>query len=364
MTTLPPSALTAILRCPVTHASLTWLDPAQLEALNTSIAAGRLKHLDGSPVGHPVQAALTTPDGALVYRVQEGICVLLPPLAMTADPAVLARHRRTLETEKKILMDFYDQIGWQAQDGQFADAARFEDLRPVSQEYIHRCHLRVRRYLPAGGIFLLDAASGPVQYPEYLTYSEGYTYRVCADISFVALREARRKLGEKGLYLLCDVTDLPLRDGSMDGAVSLHTVYHVPAAQQADAVRELYRVLRPGGSAAVVYSWGDHALLTRLFLLPLRLARRLLRRGEGTPPPVGLYYFHHDYAWFRREIRSACHARLAVWRSVGVPFLKRLIHERLAGRFWLRLLYRFEEWFPRFFGRIGQYPLFHLRKPQ
>ena len=31
------------------------------------------------------------------------------------------------------------------------------------------------------------AGSGPVQWPEYLTYSEGYQYRLCADISITAL---------------------------------------------------------------------------------------------------------------------------------------------------------------------------------
>ena len=62
---------------------------------------------------------------------------------------------------------------------------------PVSRDYIHRCRLRVNRYIASRGDFLLDAGSGPVQWPEYLTYSEDYRFRVCLDISITALKEAR-----------------------------------------------------------------------------------------------------------------------------------------------------------------------------
>ncbi|HNS64651.1 MAG TPA: hypothetical protein PKN11_09495, partial [Anaerolineaceae bacterium] len=89
---------------------------------------------------------------------------------------------------KQEVRHFYDRVGWQTEaDGQYQNA-QYEDLRPVSQQYIHRCHLRVNRHLKPHGRYLLDAGSGPVQYPEYLTYSKGYERRVCADISPVALQ--------------------------------------------------------------------------------------------------------------------------------------------------------------------------------
>ena len=72
---------------------------------------------------------------------------------------------------------FYDRVGWQVvEDGNYQNA-RYEDLRPVAREYIHRCHLRVNRFLNPRGNLILDAGSGPVQYPEYLTYSEGYHWQ-------------------------------------------------------------------------------------------------------------------------------------------------------------------------------------------
>ena len=95
--------------------------------------------------------------------------------------------------------EFYDRVGWQVEADGFYQNARYEDLRPVSAEYIHKCHLRVNRHLAPEGRYLLDAGSGPVQYPEYQTYSQGYQRRVCADISHVALKEARKRLGDHGL---------------------------------------------------------------------------------------------------------------------------------------------------------------------
>jgi hypothetical protein len=90
--------------------------------------------------------------------------------------------------------NFYDQIGWQ----RFADGlyqnARYEDLRPVAQEYVHRCHLRVNRHLKPQGKILLDAGSGPVQYQEYLTYSRPVTNTGCAQI-FRLWRLKRRANG-------------------------------------------------------------------------------------------------------------------------------------------------------------------------
>lgn len=176
---------------------------------------------------------------------------------------------------------FYDEIGWRrTEDKAFVDAARFEDLRPVSADYRSKCHLRVNRYLPHQGQYLLDVASGPIQFPEYLTYSEGYDYRLCADLSHTALQEARTTLGGRGLYVQCDITHLPFQADSIDTAISLHTIYHVSADNQIDAFRELHRVLRPGSRAVVVYSWSRHSLLMAITLpyKALVLMARYLKR--------------------------------------------------------------------------------------
>jgi hypothetical protein len=109
----------------------------------------------------------------------------------------------TEDSIKKDVRQFYDQVGWQKISSGVYQNAEYEDLRPVSRAYIHKCHLRVNRHLNPQGKYLLDAGSGPIQYPEYLTYSEGYQYRVCLDISIVALMDARERIGGCGQPALC-----------------------------------------------------------------------------------------------------------------------------------------------------------------
>ena len=139
---------------------------------------------------------------------------------------------------KQEVRQFYDRVGWQkVADGVYQNA-RYEDLRPVASEYIHRCHLRVNRHLRQGGRFLLDAGSGPIQYPEYLTYSQTYQKRVCLDISIVALQEARQRIGERGVYVVADVANLPFQTAVFDGIDRRqHADMRIEPAQLADFVR-------------------------------------------------------------------------------------------------------------------------------
>ena len=198
------------------------------------------------------------------------------------------------ETEvKQQVREFYNQVGWQVVSDGLYQNARYEDLRPVAREYIHRCHLRVKRHLKPGGQYLLDAGSGPIQYPEYLTYSAGYQYRVCLGLSSVALVEARKRIGERGLFVVGDVANLPFKEGVFDGIVSLHTLHHLPAADQKQAYQDMFRTLRAGKRMVVVNGWTVSALMDTFQPL-VRLVERAAAwwgrrriRLEGPPEGVG-----------------------------------------------------------------------------
>ena len=278
---------------------------------------------------------------------------------------------------KQQVRQFYDQVGWQKVAGDLYQNARYEDLRPVSAEYIHRCHLRVGRSLAASGRYLLDAGSGPVQYAEYLTYSRGYTYRVCADISMLAVQEARRRLGGHALCVVADVANLPFAPGVFDGAVSLHTLHHLPLEDQSQAYGEIYRVLAPARSAVVVNGWTDSPFMRRMDGL-VRLAEGLGRavarlRGRAAggadaagakekSAPTGTFVRKLDAAWLRAQLNGRMEFEILVWRSVSVRWLRALIHGITGGSLALKLLFWLEERNPRWYGENGQYPMVVLRK--
>ena len=66
-----------ILCCPTTRQSLALLDPQGLDALNRAIAAGGVKRADDSPQAAPLREALLTRDRKTLYRMDDGIPVLL-----------------------------------------------------------------------------------------------------------------------------------------------------------------------------------------------------------------------------------------------------------------------------------------------
>lgn len=76
-----------ILVCPATRQPLSLLDAAGLDALNRAIAAGNVKRGDGSPQTEPLRAALLTRDRKTVYRIEDGIPVLLIEEAMATAQA-------------------------------------------------------------------------------------------------------------------------------------------------------------------------------------------------------------------------------------------------------------------------------------
>ncbi len=275
---------------------------------------------------------------------------------------------------KQQVSDFYDQVGWQKIQGDIYQNATYEDLRPVSQAYIARCHLRVNRHLQSNGKFLLDAGSGPVQYPAYLTYSKGYQFRVCLDISIVALKEAREQLKKHGLYVVADVAHLPFKKDVFDGIVSLHTLHHLPINDQVKSYHELYRVLAPDRQAVVVNGWGITSLMNRTFWL-VKLAERLNKKKTVVKADAmkkeiptsqlqkrGTYIEKTSAEWLKKQLGGKIPFKIFVWRSVNVRFLRALIHPRLGGKFLLNILYKLEERHPTYFGENGQYPMIVLRK--
>jgi len=66
-----------ILCCPATKQALAQLNKAELQALNQAIAAGGLKRVDGSSQTEAIKEGLITRDHQTIYRVDDGIPVLL-----------------------------------------------------------------------------------------------------------------------------------------------------------------------------------------------------------------------------------------------------------------------------------------------
>jgi len=290
-----------------------------------------------------------------------------------------------VRSEKAAVQAFYDDAGWRWDDeaAAFADGAAFDDLRPLTSDYRRRANERVRAALPVSGGLILDAASGAIQFDDYARFSEGYERRVCVDLSLLGLRAARRRIGSHGLFVRADVTALPFAPGAFDAVVSLHTLYHVPAEEQALFLREVVRVLRAGRRAIVVSAWETSPwdLALRVPAALARRTRRLLRSllpGAApaeevapvappvapVPPPASasLYFHPTQRAWLRAAVPAGITLGVRCWRSASVDVLRSLGESGLSRRL-LRALTFLEDRFPGGMGRLGVYPLLVLDKP-
>ena len=78
--------LLEILCCPRTRVPVEMLSQELLGELNEKIEHGAVKYYDGKPVDKPLQEGLVTEDGAVVYRIDDNIPVMLVEQGIPTDP--------------------------------------------------------------------------------------------------------------------------------------------------------------------------------------------------------------------------------------------------------------------------------------
>lgn len=365
-----------ILKCPVSGLSVQVASTKEINLLNDKVSNGELEFADGQKIQIKLDTALYSSNAKCYYAVIKGVIMIRLDKAIYLEKE---HNHYNLRSEKRDVENFYDNIGWkQTDDDNFVDAEIFEDLRPVAFDYFTKCNDRVKRYIQQKGKFILDAGSGPIQYDGYLVYSEDYEYRICVDLSFESLKQAKKKLGDKGVCLLADITNMPLKDNVLDAAIALNAIYHIPMDEQANALKEINRALKPGKTAAVVYTWGDkYSLFMNIALIHIKLWMAVQKIGRiltsilrklklFPPPPEGgdpVLYFHAFPFGYFKNTEWPFKLDIYSWRSISVPFSKLYIHPALGGKKLLEKIYNWEDKNPETAGKYGQYPLFVITKP-
>ncbi|MEU1131201.1 class I SAM-dependent methyltransferase [Streptomyces sp. NPDC005900] len=134
--------------------------------------------------------------------------------------------------------------------------ARFPDDGPAYRAAVAELGLRP-------GARVLDAGCGTGRALPPLREAVGPTGVVLGADLTPAMLEAARRAGRDraGQLLLADVERLPLRTGSLDAVFGAGLISHLP--RPAEDLRELRRVVRPGGLLALFHPIGRAALAAR-----------------------------------------------------------------------------------------------------
>ena len=266
------------------------------------------------------------------------------------------------DAEKKV-STFYNSVGWKKDNALSEDARRWEDTRECAKDYVSKCRLRVLRYIPNSGENILDMASGPIQYKEYIEFSKNFQKRYCIDLSSKALEDAKEKIGEHGEYICGSFFDIDLAENFFDCTVSLHTIYHIDKDKQEEAVRKLVAVTKPGKPVIIVYSNPQTFIEKIKYLIKgIKIIKNKLfvtNKEKVTEPE--LYFMAHPLKWWDR-FRDVAELQLLPWRSFSSNHQKILVPNNVFGKILLDMLFIMEDRFPAFFVRYFQYPIIILVK--
>ncbi len=349
------------LRCPITKNELELIDKEDFETYKIPESFGTFGRLTN---------ALVDRSKKYLYPIFEDIIILHEQYALFIGTK--EDMRTGLSFDKKRVFDYYNEVNYNVKDSFkiYDDSPKWVDFREVTSDYIKACFTKASRHLPPSGKYLLDIASGPIGLPEYLSLSDGYDFRICADISINALIQAKinmQRNGKKGIYLCGDITNIPIQDNSCDAVLCQHTLYHIPKDDQSTAVNEMYRVAKQNSKIVIIYSWFYHSWFMNISLNVIQLYR-ILRHFAGklyvrlVKSKPRLYFYSHSPRWFKKSFVFSEDIEFFCWRSTNKYFLQLYIHKWLFGKKILKKLMNIEDKYSKFMSRFGDYPAIVITK--
>ncbi|MCL6098502.1 MAG: class I SAM-dependent methyltransferase [Bacteroidetes bacterium] len=217
--------------------------------------------------------------------------------------------------------DYYDKIGWKKQKGKYVDTLTFTSDKGAKYKKAVNEQLREMIGEPDS---LLDIACGAVP------FNSKAKKQICIDFSITAVKEAKLNRPD-GLFVLGDITNIPLKDNSVTDTISLHTIYHIDKDKQSRAIEEIRRVSKK--KCYVIYNAGKHATLVNILTLPLQLWNWSEKRINPNSKRK-VYFYAHDYNWLEK------YGRLETYTLLNENGIK-------LYSIFLGLISKIEKYFPR-----------------
>ncbi len=133
----------------------------------------------------------------------------------------------------------------------------FDEIAPHFDSTRYKPWPETKRFVSSlpEGITILDLGCGNGRNSLYIANSSRYVVGV--DFSPKLLKIARNKLEWRGVlnkvnFLISDVTSLPLNNNSVDAALYIATLHHLPTPEdRLESLKEVKRCLKPGSDALI-----------------------------------------------------------------------------------------------------------------
>lgn len=248
------------------------------------------------------------------------------------------------------IYNFYNQRGWTEKNNISKDAELFEDLRDCAKNYVSRCRNKLNSFIPKKGNNILDFASGPIQYEEYLKYSKNFKHRHCVDFSKKAILEAKKKLRNKGKYYCKDFMKINFKKNYFDCSISLHTIYHIDKNKQKEAVKKLINITKKNKPVIIVYS-NPNTLINKL--------KKLINMKNSKKQKI--YFYCHNLNWWL-QFKKYADVKIYPWRSFSSQHQKIIMPNNFIGKILFKILILLENSFEKFFVNNFQYYTVVIKK--
>lgn len=174
--------------------------------------------------------------------------------------------------------------------------------------------LIANHFSPSARVSVLDVGCGHgYVHPPLLAAGHKVTgVEIAADVL-----ELARKAQPQAEYRAYDGDTLPFPDASFDVAIAMCVVHHVPVPKWSDFVREIRRVVRPGGLIAIFehnplnpftrYVVATSPLDVGVTMVRRRLLERLFRNAGCSAVHSDYIFFtpfvHPFFRWVDRQLR-------------------------------------------------------------
>jgi SAM-dependent methyltransferase len=263
--------------------------------------------------------------------------------------------------------DFYEHQGWVATEGQLGEARIFGP-REDGRIRVARDQARARRVgqLLAGAQrgSLVEFGGGGQPAAWLMGGFDSYTGVDFSRRGLDVAAELMQRRQIEASFVEADVRSLPLPDAAFDAGFSAHMIYHLPERDdQLSALKEMARVVRPGGVLAVVaanpYPW----------LFPGRILRRMVANAPGVGAAVDklrrsppLPYLPLSPRWMADVLAAWGDTEILPFDMASVWFGRHVSERRTVGRLAWKVLNHVESTWPRLARWGGCYVLVVLRK--
>lgn len=262
--------------------------------------------------------------------------------------------------------EFYDGFGWDDADGAKGEDISFRMFRPAYYPYHDAVEARTMEALAPfeGDLLIVGCGDMP---DSHVDLANRFDQTTCIDISQKALDIAAKRLPDAAT-LLGSIVHSEIEDDSFDTVFCAHVLYHIDAAQQAEAMREMLRVVRPGGKVVVLYSNPRSPLRYMCSAAKVlnNLAAKILRREQQHRTSSGqvrpaLYFRPHPLGWWS-QFGDRSDVSMAPWDVIGSFEERQLLHSDGMARVFYGVAGWLERRIPRVAVRFWQYPMIVLQK--